>query len=105
MDVLGPPIGGPPGGIVETTHAEPGPEMTSYRYIADLLVKKYDVKPDAIDPGATLTDLGLDSLGIAELMFDVGDEYGIDIPDERMEFTTLGEAVALVDEFVHKKGV
>ena len=55
-------------------------------------------------PEATLADLGLDSLAIAELMFDVADKYDIDIPDDRSNFTTLGEAVALVDEFVQAKG-
>ncbi len=78
--------------------------MTSYPYLEQALIKKYGVKPEAIKPEATLTDLGLDSLSIAELMFDVGDEYGIDIPDERMNFETLGEAAALVDEFIQKKG-
>jgi len=37
-------------------------------------------------------------------MFDVSDHYGIDIPDERANFNTLGEAVALVDECVKAKG-
>jgi acyl carrier protein len=46
---------------------------------------------------AKLTDLGLDSLSIAELMFDVADKYGIDIPDDRARFSTLGEGASLVD--------
>jgi acyl carrier protein len=78
--------------------------MTSYPYIAQVLIKKYDIDPEAIRPEATLTDLGLDSLSIAELMFDVEDNYDLDIPDSRMEFTTLGEAAALVDEYIKLKG-
>jgi acyl carrier protein len=37
-------------------------------------------------------------------MFDVSDHYEIEIPDERANFNTLGEAVALVDECVKAKG-
>ena len=78
--------------------------MSSYEYIKQLLVEKHDVKPEVISPDAKLTELGLDSLSIAELMFDVSDKYGIDIPDERANFTTLGEGAALVDELVQAKG-
>jgi len=78
--------------------------MSSYDYIKELLIEKHDVSPDVIKPEAKLTDLGLDSLSIAELMFDVADKYGIDIPDERANFTTLGEGAALVDELIQAKG-
>jgi acyl carrier protein len=74
--------------------------MSSYEYIKQLLVEKHDVKPEVISPDAKLAELGLDSLSIAELMFDVSDKYGIDIPDERATFTTLGEGAALVDALV-----
>ena len=78
--------------------------MASYSYIEQVLVKKYDIAPEKISPEATLTDLGLDSLSIAELMFDIEDHYDLDIPDDKMNFTTLGEAAALVDEYIGKKG-
>ena len=77
--------------------------MSSYSHIEEVLIEKYDVKPEAIRPDATLTELGLDSLSIAELIFDLSDHYGIDIPDERLDFTTLAGAVAVVDEYVRAK--
>ena len=77
--------------------------MSSYSHIEEVLIKKYNVKPETINSAMTLTELGLDSLSIAELIFDLSDHYGIDIPDERIDFTTLGEAVALVDEYVRAK--
>jgi acyl carrier protein len=78
--------------------------MESYAYISELLSKRYDVTPESIKPEATLTELGLDSLSIAELLFDVADKYDIDIPNESVQLTTLGEAAALVDEIVRQKG-
>jgi acyl carrier protein len=77
--------------------------MSSFDYIKQLLVDKYEVKSEAIKPESTLQDLGIDSLTVVEMIFDVSEKYGIDIPDERLKFTTLGEVVAIVDEFVAAK--
>ena len=78
--------------------------VTPYAFLADVLTEKYEVDPDAISPEATLTELGLDSLTIVELLFDVEDEFGIEVPEERATFETLAEAAALVDELVQAKG-
>jgi acyl carrier protein len=78
--------------------------MGAYTHIRELLIERYEVGPEAITPEATLTALGLDSLSIAELLFDVADKYDIDIPDARVQLNTLGEAAALVDEIVRQKG-
>jgi len=77
--------------------------MSSYDYIKQALIEKHGVKAEAIAPETTLSDLGLDSLAIAELMFDVSENFDIDIPDERSNINTMGEAVALVDEFIQAK--
>jgi acyl carrier protein len=78
--------------------------MGSYAHIRELLIEKYEVSAEAITPEATLTELGLDSLSIAEMLFDVADKYDIDIPDARVHLNTLGEAAALVDDVVRQKG-
>jgi acyl carrier protein len=65
--------------------------------IEEMLVQKYGVDAERLSPGATMSDLGLDSLSLAELVFDIEDVFGIDIPADEAEFTTFGEAVALVD--------
>ncbi len=78
--------------------------MTPYAFMAEVLSKKYDVDRAAISPEATLTELGLDSLTIVELLFDVEDEFGIEVPEERATFQTLADAAALVDELVQAKG-
>ncbi len=78
--------------------------MSPYEFLAQVLSEKYDVSPDAISPEATLTELGLDSLTVVELLFDVEDEFGIEVSEERATFQTLAEAAALVDELVQAKG-
>ena len=77
--------------------------MSAYSFIAEVLTEKYDVDPKAISPEATMTELGLDSLTIVELLFDVEDEFDIEVPEERATFETVGEAAALVDELTQAK--
>ena len=77
--------------------------MKSYDYIRQILIDKFDVDADAIAPEATLESLGLDSLTMVELMFDISEKYDIEIPTDKLDFKTLGEAVALVDETVQAK--
>lgn len=77
--------------------------MSSYKFLSDILVEKYNVEANAVRPDATLTELGLDSLSLAELMFDLEDHFGIEIPDDRTNLTTLGSAAALVDELIRAK--
>ncbi len=78
--------------------------MSPYTVLAELLSEKYDVDSETIRPEATLTELGLDSLTVVELLFDVEDEFGIKVPEERATFQTLAEAAALVGELVEAKG-
>ena len=78
--------------------------MSPYAFLVEVLSEKYDVARESIRPEATLTELGLDSLTVVELLFDVEDEFGIEVPEERATFETLAEAVALVDELLQAKG-
>ena len=78
--------------------------MTPYAFMAKVLSEKYDVDGEVISPEATLTELGLDSLTVVELLFDVEDEFEVEIPEERATFETLAEAAALVEELVQAKG-
>jgi len=78
--------------------------VTPYEFLAEALNDKYDVARDMISPEATLEELGLDSLTVVELLFDVEDEFGIEVPEERATFKTLAEAAALVEELIQAKG-
>ena len=78
--------------------------MASQAQVVELLVEKYGIDADKISPDATLADLGLDSLSVAELVFDIEDLFGIEVKADDAEFKTLGEAIALVDRYVAAKG-
>ncbi len=77
--------------------------MSSFDYIRQTLIDKFDVDAEAITSEATFETLGLDSLTMVELMFEVTEKYDIEIPNEKLDFKTLGEAAALIDETLQAK--
>lgn len=76
---------------------------SSFDYIRQTLIDKFEVDKDAISREATFETLGLDSLTMVELMFDVSEKYDIDIPTDKLDLKTLGEAVKLIDETLQAK--
>ena len=78
--------------------------MASQAQITELLVEKYGVDAAKVSPDATMADLGLDSLSVAELVFDIEDLFKIEIDATDAEFKTFGDAIALVDRYIAAKG-
>ena len=74
--------------------------MTTYERLKAILVKDYKLAPEALTLEAPLEGLGLDSLGVAELLFNVEDEFGIKLPPEPVQLPTIGDVVRYVDELV-----
>ena len=50
--------------------------------IQDILADKYSVARENVTPESTLESLGLDSLDLIELMFEVEDAFNIRVPQE-----------------------
>ncbi len=63
-----------------------------------LIKKAYDIDPASIDPLKPLSEFGLDSLALAELMFNIEDHFHIDYPESQSHVQTLAELVKVVDE-------
>ena len=76
---------------------------SSFDYIRQILIDKFEVDKDVISPEATFETLGLDSLTMVELMFDVSEKSDTDIPTDKLDLKTLGEAVTLIDETLQAK--
>ena len=68
--------------------------------LRSILVKDYKLAPEALTPDAPLEALGLDSLGVAELLFNVEDEFKIRLPPEPVPLATLGDVVHFIDALV-----
>ncbi len=65
-----------------------------------LLVKDYKLDPATLLPDAPLDALGIDSLGVAELMFNIEDEFKVTIPGEPVALKTVGDVVGYIDNLV-----
>jgi acyl carrier protein len=65
-----------------------------------LLVKDYKLDPDLLTPDAPLEALGVDSLGVAELMFNIEDEFEVAIPGDPVTLATVGDVVRYIDGLV-----
>lgn len=74
--------------------------MTTINRIRSILVKDYKLDPNKLTEDARLEDLGVDSLGMAELVFNLEDEFGLKVSDTAMTLTTLGEVVSFFDQLI-----
>lgn len=74
---------------------------TSLDSIRALLARDHEISPERLTTEVTLDDLGIDSLGMMELLWNLEDELGITLPTDRLpELHTLGEVAAHIDGLV-----
>jgi acyl carrier protein len=68
--------------------------------LRQLLIKDYKLDPALLVPDAPLETLGIDSLGVAELMFNVEDEFSVTIPGDPVALKTVGDVVDYIDGLI-----
>ncbi|HOA85459.1 MAG: acyl carrier protein [Clostridiales bacterium] len=73
-----------------------------YEKIKALLVEELQVDADDITPDSKLsTDLGINSIELADLIMLCEDKFGIEIRDEDIhKFVTVGDVVKYLEELV-----
>ena len=71
-----------------------------------IIAEQLMVEVDELTDEASFVDtLGADSLDTVEMVMEIEDEFGIEIPDEDAEkMSTVGDAIAYVKSKVEKKG-
>ncbi len=79
--------------------------MESIEFIRDFLKDRLNTDPEKVVPDAVLSELGVDSLAMLELIFEFEDRYAIDLPEDATPPKTVGELVTFVDGFIatHKR--
>jgi acyl carrier protein len=65
-----------------------------------ILIKDYQLAPEALTRTALLEDLGIDSLGTAELLFNIEDTFQVVLPPDAVSLSTLGDVVDYIDKLV-----
>lgn len=73
--------------------------------LQDLIKEKYGLASDVLDPDKPMTELGLDSLAIAEFLFEVEDHFAIRLTDDDPDVDTLRKLAVLVDHTIAAKAV
>lgn len=77
--------------------------MSSLKDLQDLIQAKYKIDPATIDPNASMLDQGIDSLALAEFLFEIEDRFGIDFPDSRADVNSLAGLARVIDELLAAK--
>jgi len=63
--------------------------MGSLQDLQNIIRDKYNIDPATLDAHAPMREQGLDSLAVAEFLFEVEDRLGLTLPDSHMEIDTL----------------
>lgn len=73
--------------------------MENFDKVKDIIVDRLGVDAEKVTQDASFKDdLGADSLDIAELVMELEDEFGTEIPDEEAEkINTVGDAVKYIN--------
>lgn len=75
--------------------------MKTLDVILDAAAKQFGAERETINPDVPFADLGVDSLGLLEFMFELEDELDIPIPPNAVAgVQTMRELAARVDELV-----
>ena len=70
--------------------------------IQSMLAEALNVSIDKVTPDAKIVeDLGADSLDVVEMLSQLEDEYGIQIPDDEVEnLSTVADVAAAIENLV-----
>lgn len=70
-----------------------------FEKIKEILAAQFDVDSDSIEVTTNIADdLSADSLDVVEILMNIEDEFGIEIPDEAIEeIKTVGDLVSYIE--------
>ena len=73
--------------------------------IDNFLLERTEISREKLeDPTLKMVDLGIDSLGIVEMLFEVEDQYGIHVEDVmKFQSMTLNEVVLYMEQIIRDK--
>jgi acyl carrier protein len=77
--------------------------MSTFSTVAKLMAERLEIDVARIQPDSELESLGADSLTLIELVFDLEDQFGISLGDERPTLVVVQDIVDTIDRFVGQK--
>lgn len=77
----------------------------TFARVRKILAQHLQVPEETITESSSLADLGLDSLGALEFVFDVEEEFEVAVPDERLpELGTVTAVCEGIDALLAARG-
>ena len=77
--------------------------MSSLTDLQNIIREKYNIEPSALDPNLSMREQGLDSLAVAEFLFEVEDRLGFTLPEDHMKVETLAGLADVIDRLRPKQ--
>lgn len=71
--------------------------LSTFEQLRDILVRDYSVDAGAITLETPFDSLGIDSLGLAEMLFTLEDEFKVTVSQEPVQLVTVADVVAYID--------
>ena len=78
--------------------------MDSLTIIREFLDSRLEIAPETVLPEAKLDDLDVDSLMLAEIVFEFEDRFNLTLPRNLKSPRTVGELVALMERLRSEQG-
>jgi acyl carrier protein len=72
--------------------------------LSDLIAEEALIDRAKLAPGATLADLGLDSVGVVSVVFAVEEKYGVEIAEDAFkDVSDFGSFLAVLEGVIETK--
>ena len=68
--------------------------------LRSILLRDYPLDASVVTPDAALESLGIDSLGVAELLFTVEDEFKISVPADPVALASVADVARFIDGLI-----
>lgn len=72
--------------------------MNTFAQLTELLHTKFDMPTEALVPTLSLSEYGLDSLSLAELLFTIEEDFNVTFPAHPENIDTLEGLAAYIDQ-------
>ena len=80
--------------------------------IISIIAREAVLDPNQVRPDMTLEELGLDSLGLVEMIFSIEETFGISVPfnaneagQAGLDISSVGSIITAVEELIANRGV
>ncbi len=75
--------------------------MNTLQALQDILIRDYGLTRERLSANAVLTEIGLDSLSVLELMFKIEDRFHVTISgDTPTDLVTVNDVVRYIDKLL-----